>query len=130
MRTARLLIGISFFVLPLCAAVQAQTPSPSPTPAPECDVPIQQADTKLRILAKPDPKFTKRDRDRYKRREITLRATFCGSGKVTDIVVTGGLSDEADAAAINAARLIQFTAAEKDGKKVSQLLMLRYVVHN
>jgi hypothetical protein len=129
MRIGRLLIGISFFVLPLCAAVQAQTPSPSPSPAPECDVPIQQADTKLRILAKPEPKFSQRDRERYRRREINLRAIFCGSGKVTNIVVTTGLTDEMDAQAIDAARLIQFTPAEKDGKKVSRPMILKYIVY-
>lgn len=79
-------------------------------------------------MAKPEPKFSKRDRERYRFDMITLRATFCGSGKVTDIVVTGGLSTTADAAAIEAAKLIEFTPAEKDGKKVSREMVLKYQV--
>jgi hypothetical protein len=124
-----IIAGVSGLVLTYGVTVGAQTPTPSPSPARECDVPISRpVDTRARILAKPDPKFTKRDRSKYRGREITLRATLCGSGKVTDIVVTGGLSTDADAAAIAAARVIQFTPAEKDGKKVSTPVTLKYFV--
>jgi len=112
------------------AASQSPGPSPSPSPQPkECDIPVVRAvDTRLKISAKPDPQFTRRERERYRRREITLRAIFCGSGKVTDISVTQGLTPEMNAAAIDAARLVQFTPAEKDGKKVSTWLILKYLV--
>ena len=110
------------------ATVAAQSPSPSPS-ATECEIPVTRpVDTRAKISAKPDPQFSKRDREKYYRQEILLRAILCGSGKVTDIKVTQGLTAEMDAAAIDAARLIQFTPAEKDGKKVSTAIILRYIV--
>ena len=120
----------SLWLLTFAGAAYAQTPTPSPSPAPkECTIPLAHpVDVRVRVLAKPDPKFTRRDRERYGGAEITLRATFCGSGKVLDVFVTRGLTAETDAAAIDAAHLIQFTPAAKDGKKVSQLMILKYVV--
>ena len=116
--------------VPLASATRAQSPSPSPSPSPkECTVPlVRPVDVRVKVLAKPDPKFKQRDRERYRGEEITLRSTFCGTGKVTDVIVTQGLTREMKAAAIDAAHLIQFTPAEKDGKKVSQLMTLKYFV--
>lgn len=116
--------------LALCfaGAVAAQTPSPSPAPR-ECTVPFsKEVDSNVVVRAKPEPRFSKRDREQHRFSMITLRATFCGSGQVTDIVVTGGVSATADAAAVAAAKLIQFTPAEKDGKKVSRAMVLKYQV--
>ena len=113
-------------MLAAAGTVASQSPSPSPN---ECEIPvIRPVDTRAKISAKPDPQFTKRDRERYYRQEIILRATLCGTGKVTDIKVSQGLTSEMDAAAIDAARLIQFKPAEKDGKKVSTAIILRYIV--
>ena len=125
-------IVCTLFVLSIAGGAYAQTPTPSPSPSPkECPVPsAHPVDVRVRVLAKPEPKFSKRDRERYNREVITLRAMFCGSGKVTDVVVTRGLTAEMNAAAIDAAHLIQFTPAEKDGKKVSQPMILKYIVQN
>jgi len=59
---------------------------------------------------------------------MTLRAILCGSGKVTDVVVTQGITRGMNSAAIDAAHLIEFTPAEKDGKKVSRPVTLKYIV--
>ncbi|HKP37861.1 MAG TPA: hypothetical protein VJT71_13470 [Pyrinomonadaceae bacterium] len=127
MRTGRFFIGIVLLVS-MAGTVQMQTPTPSPKPS-ECDVPaLKEIDRKPKILAKPDPVFEKQERKKYRGKAITLRATLCGSGKVTDIVVTNGITATMDAAAVEAAKLIQFEAAEKDGKKVSRLLILKYFV--
>ena len=125
-----LLICSALVMLAAAGTVAAQSPNPNPTPTPpECDTPvIRPVDTRAKISAKPDPQFSKRDRERYHRKEIILRATLCGSGKVTDIKVTRGLTAEMDAATIDAARLVQFTPAEKDGKKVSTAIILKYTV--
>ena len=129
MTTKSLLICSALFVL-AAGTVAAQSPSPSPSPSPtECEIAvIRPVDTKAKISAKPDPKFTRADRERYYRQEIVLRATLCGSGKVTDIKVQQGLTPEMNAASIDAARLIRFTPAEKDGKKVSTAIVIRYIV--
>jgi len=126
-----LLVCSTLAMLAAAATVAAQSPSPSPNPSPtECEIPVvRPVDIRAKISAKPDPQFTKRDRERYYRQEIILRATLCGSGKVTDIKVRQGLTPEMNAAAIDAARLIQFTPAEKDGKKVSTAVVLRYIVN-
>ena len=127
-----LLICSALFMLAAAGTVASQSPSPTPSPGPsptECEIPvIRPVDTKAKISAKPDPQFTKRDREQYSRQEIILRATLCGSGKVTDIKVRQGLTAEMNAAAIDAARLIQFRPAEKGGTKVSTAITLRYIV--
>ena len=127
-----LLICSAFVMVAAAGTVAAQSPSPSPSPTPtECEIAVvRPVDIRAKISAKPDPKFTKRDRERYYHEEITLRATLCGSGKVTDIKVRQGLTAEMDAAAIDAARLIQFTPAEKDGKKASTAVTLKYIVQD
>ena len=127
-----LLICSALVMLAAAGTVPAQSPTPSPSPSPtECDIPvIRPVDTRAKISAKPDPQFTKRDRERYYHQEITLRATLCGSGKVTDIKVRQGLTAEMDAAAIDAARLIQFTPAEKGGKKASTVVTIKYFVQD
>ena len=108
------------------AVARAETAKPGPQ---ECKVPVAHpVDTKLKILAKPDPQFAKRDRERHRNQTITLRATFCGAGMVMDISVTKGLTSDINTAAIDAAKLIQFTPAEKGGQKVSQILTVKYVV--
>jgi len=118
------------FLLTVVAMAFAQSPTPTPGPTvKECTVPfVKEIDTNARVLAKPEPKFSRRDRELYKGHVITLRATFCGSGQVTDISVTSGASATTDAAAIEAAKLIRFTPAEKDGKKVSREMILKYFV--
>jgi TonB family protein len=117
-------------VLILTGAAYAQTPTPSPSPAQkECTIPsVNPVDVNARVLAKPEPKFSRADRDRYRGYVMTLRATLCGSGKVTDVVVTQGITRDMDAAAIDAAHSIEFTPAEKDGKKVSRPVTLKYFV--
>jgi TonB family protein len=126
----RLLICSAVVMLAAAGTVASQSPPPSASPSPtECEFPvIRPVDTRAKISAKPDPRFSRRDRERYHRHEVILRATLCGSGKVTDITVKQGLTAEMDAAAIDAARLIQFTPANKDGKKVSTAIILRYIV--
>jgi hypothetical protein len=130
MKPGKLFLFAALLIATFAAAAPAQTPTPSPSPRECAESVSRQVDKKLKILAKPDPKFSKRDRDRYRHREITLRSIFCASGKVTDIVVSKGLTADMDAQAIEAARLIQFTPAEKDGKQASQWIELKYIVND
>jgi hypothetical protein len=98
---------------------------------PECTITAyngNQLDQKPKILAKPEPKFSPEERRRHYREVITLRALLCGTGKVTDIEVKDGVGDGADEKAIEAARMIKFTPAEKDGNKVSRFVTLKYFV--
>ena len=111
---------------PFVAAAQQSTKAPDDL---ECRVPLipgNQVDRKVKILDKPEPKFSRNERGRYKHGVITLSAIFCGSGKVTDIKLKEGLTPGLNENAIEAARLIKFVPAEKDGAKVSQSLFLEY----
>lgn len=129
---AKHIVAAAACVLFAAGATRAQTPTPSPSPSPspkECTIPsVNPVDVMAKISAKPEPKFSRSDRDRYKGYVMTLRAILCGTGKVTDVVVTQGITRDMDAAAIDAAHLIEFTPAEKDGKKVSRPVTLKYFV--
>lgn len=87
-----------------------------------------EVDRKVKIQNKPEPEYTEEDRRGHASGEIILTAVFCGSGEVLQIKVKSGLSDTLNARAIEAARKIRFTPAEKDGEKVSQWLILKYIV--
>ena len=119
-----LFVALSF--VSLTGVTYAQSPSAR---AKECTIPVvHPVDVNAKISAKPEPNFTKSERERYRGYAITLRGILCGSGEVTDVVVTQGLTREMDSAAIDAAHLIKFTPAEKDGKKVSRSVILKYIV--
>lgn len=95
----------------------------------KCEIPIykgKEVDRKLKIFAKPEPQFSRDDRRKYAYEKIILTGVFCGSGEVTNIRIKSGISDSVNARAIEAARKIRFTPGEKDGKKVSQWLILEY----
>ena len=125
---AKHIVACAAGVLILAGAAIAQTPTPSPAEK-ECTIPsVNPVDVNARVLSKPEPKFSRADRDRYRGYVMTLRAILCGSGKVTDVVVTQGITRSMDAAAIDAAHVIEFTPAEKDGKKVSRPVTLKYFV--
>ena len=112
------------------SSVLAQQPAQKSTDS-ECAIPIytgKDLDQKPKILAKAEPNFSSEDRRNYHRRVITLRALLCGSGTVTNVKVTDGLSDDVNEKAIEAARKIKFAPAEKDGNKVSRFVFLKYVI--
>jgi len=127
---AKYIVGCIAFGLMLAGAAHAQTPAPSPSPVQkECTIPsVHPVDVGVRIQTKPEPNFSRADRDRYRGYVMTLRAILCGSGKVTDVAVTQGITRDMDAAAVDAAHSIEFTPAEKDGKKVSTPVTLKYIV--
>src|SRR6186713_934399 len=95
---AKYIVACAACFLFLAGAVQAQTPTSGPSRAQtECTVPSAwPVDVLPKVLAKPDPKFNRPDRDRYRGYVMTLRAILCGSGKVTDVVVTQGITRDMD----------------------------------
>jgi hypothetical protein len=129
MKTCFALIA-AFFIITLLADTFLQAQQPAQDPANEnCAFPIfkgSEVDRKLKILAKPEPEFSKQDRRELASEKILLTAVFCGSGEVTKVRVKSGLSDSLNTKAIEAARKIRFIPGEKDGNKVSQWLVLVY----
>lgn len=97
----------------------------------KCEVPIfkgRDADRKTKIVAKPEPEFSRQERRAYAYREITLRAILCGSGEVMEISIKSGIAPEVDEKAVAAAKKIKFVAGENDGKPISTLVTLIYRV--
>ena len=127
-----LLLALTLFAISLLSNATLLAQQPGQVPGDQkCDFPIfkgTEVDKKLRILDKPEPKFSSRERWEHARERVILTTVFCGSGEVTKIRVKNGVSDSVDAKAIEAARKIRFTPGEKDGKKVSQWLIVAYYI--
>lgn len=112
------------------APVTAQQPGQAPDNQ-KCNTPIskgKEIDRRAKILAKPEPDYDRDDRRKHAYEVIVLRAVLCGSGEVTDIKVKNGVSDTANAKAIEAAQKIRFIPGENRGEKVSTLVTLLYRV--
>ena len=81
---------------------------------------------KALITFKPEPGFTEEARKNNVTGVVRLRAILHASGGVQSISVVKGLPDGLTEKAISAARQIRFTPAEKDGRSVSQYVVLEY----
>jgi TonB family protein len=78
------------------------------------------------ILSKPKAEDTAAARKNRISGTVALWAVLRASGEVTNIRVNVGLPDGLTQQAINGARKIKFTPAEKDDRKVSVLAKLEY----
>ena len=81
---------------------------------------------KAAVVWKPEPTYTEQARAHRVVGTVILKAVFAANGYVTNIIATRELKDGMTEAAIEAARNIRFFPAEKDGKPVSQWMMLEY----
>lgn len=133
MKRSRLFVLILFAITLLPnGSFLAQQPGQVPSDQ-SCGYPIykgKEVDRKLKILEKPGPRFSAKERREHARSTVLLMALFCGSGEIVQIEVKNGVSDSVDAKAIEAAKRIRFIPGEKDGKKVSQSLILEYRVQS
>ncbi|HEV2762774.1 MAG TPA: energy transducer TonB [Pyrinomonadaceae bacterium] len=78
------------------------------------------------ITFKPEPQFTEEARKNNVNGLVKLRLLLTSSGTVGSITVVKGLPDGLTERAIQAARQIRFTPAEKDGRRVSQYIVIEY----
>jgi hypothetical protein len=127
-----LLFVVSLFAITLLAngPLSAQLPGQAPDDQ-KCDFPVyggKALDRKTKILAKPKPDFSAKERREHGRQAVVLDALFCGSAKVVQITVKNSVSASVDAKAIEAAKRIRFVPPQKAGSNVSQWLILEYVV--
>lgn len=109
----------------------AQQPA-GPAQNKECEFPVtssREVDRKVKILSKPDMKLTREEIYKHSGQVVRLSAILCGSGEVTNIKVVRGVSDNIDAKAIDASRLLRFNPAERNGAKLSTAVVLEYRVH-
>jgi len=78
------------------------------------------------ITFKPEPGFTEEARKHNVTGTVRLRAVLSASGEVSNISVVKGLPDGLTEKAMTAARQIKFRPAQKDGRAVSQYVVLEY----
>jgi TonB family protein len=81
---------------------------------------------KANITSKPEPLYTEAARQNQVTGTVRLRLILSASGQVTGITPLTKLPDGLTEKAIEAARRISFTPAEKDGRKVSQYVTIEY----
>jgi TonB family protein len=81
---------------------------------------------KALIVFKPEPAFTEKARRNNTTGVVRLRCVLSSSGKVANVSIVKGLPDGLTEMAISAARHILFFPAVKDGRKVSQYVILEY----
>ena len=86
----------------------------------------RQVDRKAQLLSRPEPAYPRRARRGAVQGTVRLRAVLAASGKVEKIAVLKGLPEGVTEEAIKAARLIKFAPAERDGRRVSQSVVIEY----
>jgi TonB family protein len=88
--------------------------------------PANQVTRKAVITFRPEPNFTEEARKNNVTGVVRLRAVLAASGGVSNISVLKGLPDGLTERAIAAAKQIRFTPAQKDGRSVSQWVVIEY----
>lgn len=78
------------------------------------------------IVSRPEPIYTDDARKNQITGTVVLRLVLNANGAVTNVVALSRLPDGLTEKAIEAARRIQFTPAERDGRKVSQYATINY----
>ncbi len=86
----------------------------------------REVTTKIQLLAKPEPFYTTRARSEQVTGTVVLKCVFASNGMVKHILVVEALPHGLTAAAIAAAKQIQFIPATRDGKPVSMWMQLEY----
>jgi TonB family protein len=76
------------------------------------------ATTGVAILSKPNPAYSTEARTKKLEGDVVLEVVFLSSGQVQVIRVVSGLGHGLDEAAIQAARMIRFRPAQRDGQPV------------
>jgi TonB family protein len=81
---------------------------------------------RFKILDKPEPSYTESARKFGVTGTVVLRAVFSKDGQVTNIHVIRKLPHGLTKKALDAARIIRFSPATKDGQPVSMWIQLEY----
>jgi TonB family protein len=89
-------------------------------------LPARNVTRRAVLLSKPEPGFTEEARKNGVTGTVKLRLALRADGTISDISVVKGLPDGLTERAIQAARRIQFTPAQKDGRNVSQWVTIEY----
>lgn len=85
-----------------------------------------EVDTRAEILSRPEPAYTEEARRNRVSGQITLRLVLAADGKVTHVLPLKSLSHGLTDKAMDAARAIRFRPAIKNGRPVSQAVLINY----
>lgn|GEM_PF-1569716 len=85
-----------------------------------------EVDRKAVIVRKPEPAYTEEARKKGVGGKVRLQMVFGADGEVSDIKALTSLPHGLTENAVDAARLIKFKPAVKDGRKVSQHVTMEY----
>ncbi len=86
----------------------------------------KQVDSTVKILSKPDPRYTAEAARQHVVGVVRLTAIFAADGEVKNVQVVNGLPAGLTENAIAVARRITFTPAMKDGRPASQRTTIVY----
>lgn len=87
---------------------------------------MREVERKALIVYKPEPPYTEAARMKNVTGVIRLRVVLSSTGRVTGIEVLKPLPNGLTESAIRVARQMRFFPAEKDGRPVSQYVLLEY----
>jgi TonB family protein len=87
---------------------------------------VPEVDTRARITHKPEPGYTEEARQNNVRGVVVLRAVLGSDGKVRHVFVIKGLPHGMSEETVAAAEGIKFTPAVREGRPVSQFVLLEY----
>jgi TonB family protein len=87
---------------------------------------VNEVSRRAVITYRPEPNFTEEARRHNVTGTVRLRAVLTAAGEVTNLSVLKGLPDGLTEKAIEAARRIRFTPAQKDNRPVSQWVVIEY----
>ncbi len=87
---------------------------------------VGEVTRKAQIVSRPEPLYTEEARKNQITGSVSLRMILNANGTVSNIQALSRLPDGLTEKAMDAARRIQFTPAEKDGRKVSQYATIQY----
>jgi TonB family protein len=82
--------------------------------------------TKAQILFKPEPEYSERAREKGTKGTVTLRGLLASDGTVKHVIALGMLPDGLTEQSIKVMRRIKFRPATKNGRPVSQWVMIEY----
>ena len=87
---------------------------------------MAEVDERARINYKPEPGFTEEARRNHVRGTVRVRAVLGSDGVVRHVLVLRGLPHGLSEEGVKAARRMRFTPAVRNGRPVSQFVMLEY----
>lgn len=127
---ARSLLLLSLFVAACCASARAQDEPATPEPAQPSQEKVYAREEVTKpavIVSMPDTNYHNYGAKLLDQTgTVKVSVVLSSSGRVTDVRVLEGLSQNQNVAALKAARRIVFMPAQKDGVPVSQSFVASY----